>query len=325
MFSTGMDPEPPKEPEMDEADEKIGRLNQLLAGLEEGWTILITRIKPSWAKGILEETDVSLDNPLDLDYLVKTWGGHLLQIQVRNDKGQFVRKVHVPLFSFEPKAWGKRVKPPWETEQEEKPQINPLGTLDSLVNIAEKLKGNNNNNGSGDSVTKMILELLLKQNTKQTEQPQATSPVDQLVHMAHAFQTLKGIFGSSDEQPNQSGVESDLLSQVGGLLDTYERISSKAKPASPTITPPAQLPPGEQNLPKNLPTVDTISSDLSALAVKNPKEATEALALAMGKLPENKREELLQNVFEMFGIIEEEMDESDNSSDEEIKSHLTKE
>ncbi|MCK4785558.1 MAG: hypothetical protein KAV87_17525 [Desulfobacteraceae bacterium] len=94
-----------------ERDDQIDKLDRFFGGLNPGVSVLIERVQPSWCSGLLEEIQVT-DDGLDLDYLIDTWGGHLLSLKMRGKAGKLVGGSYkVPLFTFPPLRFGELLRP----------------------------------------------------------------------------------------------------------------------------------------------------------------------------------------------------------------------
>ncbi|MDD3380011.1 MAG: hypothetical protein PHD68_02185 [Rugosibacter sp.] len=95
--------EKPTREEQDLAD-----LDEYLSGLGPDTKLVISRVEPSWCKGLLEEMDITEStNPVSLNYLVQTWGGHKLRLRFRSSNGRWMRHHDVELFSYIPLVYGR--------------------------------------------------------------------------------------------------------------------------------------------------------------------------------------------------------------------------
>lgn len=91
-----------------DGDSTLERLESFFSELAPGYKIAVYRTKPREFYGLLEEIDVTDGHePIDLMYLLKTWGGRELRLKVRNARGQWVKTLTVPLFSYPPLVFGR--------------------------------------------------------------------------------------------------------------------------------------------------------------------------------------------------------------------------
>ena len=116
--------DPRNEPER-EADRKIEALETELASLQAGVQVIIERLRPSWCKGQLEKLTIG-DEGLDLDYLIRTWGGNLLSVKICGKGGRIHGSHTVELYTFDPRRHGKILRAPNRNEDDEDIAPAPL-------------------------------------------------------------------------------------------------------------------------------------------------------------------------------------------------------
>lgn len=319
-----------KEKEIKEAEDRLERIQKILGSVQRGWSIALYRRAPGWAEGHLETKRIIGDEELDLDYIAQQWGGEIIQIKILDEHGKYIHSAEIPFRSFPPKSWGKELIHPnyrhIETEKKTDvapPTRDPLSSIDTIVGIIERLKGKEERPQQRDYGIDMgIIELLLRNQFQQQSSSSPLGAVEQFISIAEAMQNLSGVFG--EKKPAME--TDDLLGKVMGIIDRYSALKSteSSKPKVPRIGPPLQqtnLPAPNPQLPKqplpNFPIpgngngslkAGDLADLLSTLAAQNPKLAAESVILALDKMPENAKEEVLNNFYEI-------MDEDDEFVD----------
>lgn len=86
-------------------------LDEFLSGIEPGYTVMISRVEPGWCKGFLEERSIDeVTEPVSLNNLINTWGGHRLRLKFRSPGGTWLKHKDIYLYSYEPLIWGAPLK-----------------------------------------------------------------------------------------------------------------------------------------------------------------------------------------------------------------------
>lgn len=160
MESPGAEPcldEDEKSP-VDRIDDQLAAISDFFEGLTTGVSVMVSRLEPEWCSGYLEEIDIMEGRePIDINYLIKTWGGKRLRCRVRSRRGrssgQWLRSIDIPLQTWEPLRRGKRIFPrtddagddggdTWTTKPPapapEKSGLGQLGELASLMGLLQK-------------------------------------------------------------------------------------------------------------------------------------------------------------------------------------------
>lgn len=313
----GNDPVIPKEPEVTQAEDALEKVEKILSDVSTGWKVQIQRIEPSWCKGILETIDVDDGNPVDIDYLVRTWGGEKLRLRVKDPNGIYRGGADVPLYSYEPLHFGRPKKHPAAIDETSSTPPNPLADIDSLLGIIERLKGSQQNQSTGLDLHGLA-ELLAFVRPAPNPQPMF-SGIEQILQLSEAYKALRTTFGGEDDKQMNPD---DLFGKVQGILESYSKLQeiNKNSPKRPSIGPPrhsqqnpAILPGKAMNVQKQAPNVhptlpnvqdslnaESLSDLISSLAQQNPDLATDSLILALDKMPDDTREAVLGQVYDIL-------------------------
>lgn len=294
--------DPRNEPER-EADRKIEALETELASLQAGVQVIIERLRPSWCKGQLEKLTIG-DEGLDLDYLIRTWGGNLLSVKICGKGGRIHGSHTVELYTFDPRRHGKILRAPNRNEDDE--DIAPAPLMAPQPEIALFPKMLEMMEAQRQSEMETLRAILLAQNQSAPAPAPAFGGVGELLKMAGAFNQLKDMFRT--EQPLATAEEA-FPAQIMDMAKMF--LESKREPR-PRLVPPTTGPnegPGAPPLrrmparPIENPNVtplrgaDDIVSQISAM---DPNLAADTLITALGQMPGNRQEETIAAFMERF-------------------------
>jgi hypothetical protein len=175
-------PAPPAPPPGD-IDEKLAEIADFFDGLTTGVSVMISRLEPEWCSGYLEEREIIEGaEPIDINYLIKSWGGKRLRCRVRSkrggNRGQWLRSIDIPLQTWEPLRRGVRIYPRETIDEDEtwttrkpQPKKNGLGDIGELMTLMSTMRqnelatlqalglGRQERNGNGDSSLSTAIEL----------------------------------------------------------------------------------------------------------------------------------------------------------------------
>lgn len=143
-------PPPPSPP--DDIDEQLAAIADFFDGLTTGVSVMVSRLEPEWCAGYLEEREIIEGaEPIDINYLIKSWGGKRLRCRVRSkrggNRGQWLRSIDIPLQTWEPLRRGVRIYPRetvdedenWTTQKPEKRKTG-LGELGELMTLMATMR-----------------------------------------------------------------------------------------------------------------------------------------------------------------------------------------
>ncbi|MFA5435816.1 MAG: hypothetical protein WC372_07260 [Candidatus Neomarinimicrobiota bacterium] len=143
---------------VDRIDDQLAAISDFFEGLTTGVSVMVSRLEPEWCSGYLEEIDIMEGRePIDINYLIKTWGGKRLRCRVRSRRGrssgQWLRSIDIPLQTWDPLRRGKRIFPltddpegdngdTWTTKPPApapaRSGLGELGELASLMGLLQK-------------------------------------------------------------------------------------------------------------------------------------------------------------------------------------------
>jgi len=288
--------EPARERSIEDAEEKLSRLEAMLKEIGAGWQVSIYRLQPSWCKGFLETIDMSDDEePIDLDYIVKQWGGEKIKVRIKDPRKVYRGSVDIPLHSYPPRLYGEELVHPNKRAADS--PSSALGNLEMILGVVEKLK---------KSDLDPVVKILLQQQAAFQTQPQ--SGVQNLLESLAVLEKFKGFFGHVEEKPRAA--EGDLLGNINAILDTYSKIKGTNEPKKKTIVPALRaVNPAPAALGNPM-------GDPLSMSKLQPKSFIKNFLDAMALMPKEKRESILQMF--MSGDIGEE-DEKTGEEKEDLE------
>ena len=312
----------------DREEEEFENLNEFLSGIGPGYTVLIRREEPGWCKGLLEEREIdNTDKPIDIMYLIKTWGGRKLRLKFRRPQGTWMKHRDIELYSYPPLVWGqpiaqvKEQNPHINTYQEnpQQQQISPLPQLppapvavpqsDTKKEMLEMLQMMQQMRAADMQAMAALIE------RNRSEGPDPYKMMSAAFGMfSHMQQTIKASIAG--ETPSTG--DDEVLSLLGKLTEVF---TTQSRPDAP---PKVTAPVGASYAPNARP----LYEQLSAL---NPREALDTFRLAVNTMSHEKKAEtmgelinsidqiggteLLLNSLEKRGILGVEEDETGSEMD----------
>jgi hypothetical protein len=319
LYNFFMEPDRPNEDTVDlrtkrerEEDDRIDRLMSELAAIEPGVQVVIQRKQPTWCKGNLEKLTIG-EEGLDLDYLIKTWGGHLLSLRIQDKNGQFKGIHNVELYSFPPRRHGKLLKAPNQFDDDEpqpNPQPQPMAAPREQSSITELMfqmfiQMSQQMQAQAASERETLRALLLN------AQPQTPrNSIGETMAAFKAFTEMREMLsGDGGSGGDGDGFPGQIMDMVKMFMESKQHQQAPARLVpqrpSPAPVPNGQLVPprGPQPKPEQLPSVTPIRSpqDLAAqIAALEPHQAAETLMHALGGMKPEKQEVALAAFGELF-------------------------
>lgn len=309
-------------PPLEEPRDPISKASKWFEDLKSGYSITVTRLKPTWAQGYLEKLYYVDGEPIDMDYLIRQWGGELLRLQVRNERGGYVSQCDVPLYSFSPRSRGVVLHGPGNEPDKSQaprgdfsgfaspqaPQHNPLETASGLATLLNQLSQSQQQNLKG------YIDFLNRNSQPQTS---ALGGLEQVVAVAKVYQQLQGIFGSANSPaipPPLGEGDAAFLPYIADIIKTV--LNKEQKPKAPIVGP--RIVPVPESKP-----VQAIESDLENIAKSisglAPNDAAEVVAAAFGMMPEEKRNLAVPRFMAIVGGGEEGEYEEEEYEEEEYE------
>lgn len=307
------------------------RLTYLLSSLERGWKVVVLREQPTWCRGHLETIEYfgDDDEPIDIDYLIRMWGGRKLHLKIHNERGQWIGGGSISLYSYPPKVRGKIIKeeefygsipgpqasmtPAMIPHQIQAPNLD----ISKILDLVSKQKG---------ADLGSMLKLLEYAQGRPAVQQQ--NPLEQMLGMAQIFRQFKDVF--SDFGGSTSTDSDDMTPIFGEIVKAL--VQKKDKPSSRGALAPPKLPRKSLPMPAANPQESTGKSDskrdeketITQIARKmsdlEPEDAAGVVFLALDGMPPDKRQAAMQTFLSnMSGDFLDEYDLEDDTIDQDEK------
>lgn len=321
----------PTKPSFEEDDQDQDRLSSLLSSIQSGWKVTILREQPGWCRGHLETIEYygADDNePIDVDYLIRQWGGRKLHLKVLNERSKWVGGGSISLFSYPPKVRGQILNEADMYGMTPGPQAmlnpavpqQPYPTQQPQFDVAKLFEMASNQKGANfESVMKMMETF-----RSQMPQPQQLDPMagfQQMLGMAQVFKQMKDVFGDMGGDGGGGGGGGDdgitpiAAEVVKALVNQNQRPVAPArgvltgprpgftgppqKGAPPQNTPPTQ----QQNAPPTKVDIepDNIMQIAKHISDLDPEDAAGCVHLAFEGMPKDKRDQAAQHFMSQMG------------------------
>lgn len=333
----------------DETDDQFDVLAEGLAALSPNWKVSIQRVAPSWCKGHLETIDVydPSDHGIDMDYLIRKWGGRKLWIRILNEKGQYKSSGTINLFSFPPRVNGTEIREhevygmspeqnpnrptyqpmPYQPQQQ---QQQGLGLdITKLIDIISKKGGAGADMGT-------ILQIMEYARSSQQPQNQMQMMMEQMAGMMGVMSQMRQLFG--DGGGGGGGGSDDSFSPIVGelakALINRQPQQPQQMPSRGALAPPrrqfqASPPPKSKPVSKPQPNTSQIDDDeidivedlADKLAALDVDDAAEAAMMAIDSMPEEKRNAVMRAFLTMGERRQ--LDDSSTMTDTNRQGHET--
>lgn len=294
------------------------KIQQLLSNLKPGNQIMVIRSQPSWCRGHLETYEYygDEDEPIDLGYLIRTWGGQRLRIRITGDRGRIIGGASVALYSYPPKVRGKIITES-DTISDNSQNRQTSNTVQYLPNpyqsnqidLSKILDILSKQKGSDVASTLKILEFL-QSRSAQPYQPQIQNPIEQMLQLATAFKQMRDIFGDFGGPSDHDG--DNLLPLAGDLVKTL--LGKQQQPLPPSrgaLAPPISQPLHQPKQVEKNPEKDNILTLATKLSGLNAEDAAGVALLALESMDDRKKQQFMETIqSELFGV--DEMDEMDD-------------
>lgn len=325
-----------------ETEGEADRVQSALAGLRPGYSVTVYRVRPSWCKGWLEKVDYVDGEAIDMEYLVKQWGGEVLRVRITDERGKYVQggQADVPLYSYPPRFHGRILEAPHDepipyskqspedrfrqAQAQFLPQAAP-NPLDSAASLAALIKQLSESQQKG--LTNYI-DFLTR--TAPQPAPQSFGGIEQVMQLARAWQQLQGIFGAAqaaqaapapitsgdDFLPYLTDIIKTVLQKDPGRKGPAAPATSAISARSPVVAPrPRPIPMPQPAAPAPAP--DKIGDIARTIAALDPEDAADAIAGAFGLMEESRRAIAIPRFMSIVSGEEEGEEDDDEEEDDD--------
>ena len=306
----------------DERNEKLTREEQelediesYLSGVEPGYTVIIQRLEPAYAKGLLDEISVdATTNPINLHYLINTWGGHKLRLKFRRPNGTWAKHRDINMYSFPPLLYGQRI------EQEISPHLKQENTEPYQPHYAPPPPPQNSD--KKEMLEMMALMQKMRSDDLQTlgqlVQQQRTEPPPPQQPQLDPMRMLQGAFSLFSQfqqikSPQaESGENDEILGLLGKAVDVFA--SNNKTPTETRIVPPVSQGSPDEIL-AGMEPVQAIQALKNAAAQMDPDKQAQLMSGLLGSIDQIGGTDLLLDQLEQRGILPEYAEDDSEDDD----------
>ncbi len=245
-------------------DSYVSSFEEMFDSYGEGWTLSIYRESPKDLSGFLEEIELEPgENPINLQYLINQWGGKVLRLMLRDNKGVFRRRMLCQLKSFPPRVNGKPIN-----QTEETPKKDPKTELVEYLALVKQLTPPlPPPPTSGIELLLPILAPMIKAFAEKALTPPPSSPSQaaSITEMMTALAQMRDFVQPAPEGGDMGASLISLAEKALPLIAQKQSSPSTSQnrrpvpvPISPAITRPSvpPAPPEPMSEPENNPTPD---------------------------------------------------------------------
>lgn len=292
--------------------QNLDRAERLFADFKPGTQLSIIRLRPTWCGGFLEKLDCYDDEPLDIDYLINTWGGKLYKLRLSDGSGRYISGATLNLSSYPPRFQGRIIRPEedwWKDDsgQSAKSAAQPIANPAPAPAMPSPLEMLAAFQKQRDADFKTLQSLL----GGQTPQPRHDT-LEELLRFGGQWKKLQEMFGGVGSaaivkaDSSDLGAEPDMLDQITKLI-TALRTNPPAPSQRHIVDAPQQNPAPKPSQQRPIAEV---------LAGLEPDKYSEILLTSLSHMSENNREIVIQNFLAKTGLLEDSDDDDDEDEND---------
>jgi hypothetical protein len=299
----------------DREQRELEELDEYLSGIEPGYTLVLSRVEPGWCKGLLEEISVTQTSaPVDINYIINTWGGHKIRLRFRRPDGKWAKFRDVELYTFQPLIYGRTIersapnphkqaeKSPEETaivrhDMDLQPRQDKSREMLEMMEMIQRMRA-----ADMQAMAAMV----------QAQQQNQPPPQDPYKIMNWAF-SLASQFQQARSPELPSSENDEILGLLGKLTDAFG--SSRKTDRDTRIIPPIAAPGDNRPLHEVLASMsptDALSTFRMAVGSMSPDNQQATLSELLGQLEQIGGRDTLLSVLEQKGILGPEEDYEDD-------------
>jgi hypothetical protein len=301
----------------DREQRELEELDEYLSGIEPGYTLVLSRVEPGWCKGLLEEISVTQTSaPVDINYIINTWGGHKIRLRFRRPDGKWAKFRDVELYTFQPLIYGRTI---------ERSAPNPHRQLEKSPEETAMVRNDPAPLEHSESKSREMLEMMeviqrmraadmqamaaMVQAQQQNQQPQ-----DPFKIMNWAFTLFSQFQQARAPELLPSSENDEILGLLGKLTDAFG--ANRRSERDTRIVPPIGTPGENRSLHEVLASMsptDALHTFRMAVGSMSPDNQQATLNELIGQLEHIGGRETLLSILEQKGIIDSEEEYDDET------------
>jgi hypothetical protein len=235
-------------------DDSVSSFEEMFDQYGEDWTLSIYRESPKELSGFLEEVTLEAgENPVNLQYLINQWGGKVLRLMLRDNKGVFRRRMLLQLKSFPPRVNGRIINQGIDDQKDLKTEFAEMLSLVKSMTPAPIPPPPPNN--TLETLLPLIAPILRAVAERAMNPPLAVNAPSQaasITEMMGALSTMREFVQPAPEGGDMSAAFVGLAEKVLPLLVEKKNAAANHPPApvrpmSPIVRP-SVVPPAAQDI-----------------------------------------------------------------------------
>lgn len=280
-----------------------------------------------YAQGVLEELSVGETNtPLNLKYLINTWGGHKLRLRFRRPNGQWAKHRDLNLYSFPPLVYGtpvpREVSPHVQNQKQDgfpqppyypppPPAQNSQKEMLELMALMQKMRSDDLN----------ALGALWQAHRQESPPPPPPQPQYDPIRMLQGAFGLFAQFQQLRAPQPEAGENDEILGLLGKAVDVFAQ--NRAPTQDSRITPPSS---SSSSSSSSIPThlqlaqmepAQAIATLKEAAAQMDPDKQAQLMGGLLGSIEEIGGTDILLDQLEQRGILPEYEDDEEPDSEDD--------
>lgn len=283
---------------------RLENLEQFWEQVRPGVVFDIYRVEPVWCAGFLESHEIDPESPIDIDYILRKWGGRKLRFRLRGENGQYIKQVDFKARSYQPLFRGhvitesdyeeipyvkKKEDPPTQIQQSTPTPVQQQSPdLKGLLDMVKKLQNDN---------LEMMKTMMKQQINQAVQTPVSGSGIKDIITFMKQYRDLRDLIGDGEvperSEPNLLGTITEIARALGN--------QTKPLPAANVINPSG---------PK-------VNSENQLSETNDAKSFKDLVLYRLLMLPENVRLEAVKGVLDGLGVNLNEQDFCDEDDEEE--------
>ena len=265
-------------------DDVVLSFEELFDQYGEDWTLSIYRESPKELSGFLEEITLEAgENPVNLQYLINQWGGKVLRLMLRDNKGVFRRRMLLQLKSFPPRVNGKIINQGIDDPENKKDLRTEFAEMLALVkSMTPAPLPPPPPNNTLETILPLLAPILRAVAERAMNPPQLNSPSQaaSITEMMGALSTMREFVQPAPESGDMSAAFVGLAEKVLPLIVEKKNAAANhppvpMRPMAPIVRP-VSVPPAAQDIRPVAP-IRPLPEEIKSDTVTNPEPSEEQM------------------------------------------------
>ena len=318
-------------PTMSQRDyDQEAAIDSLMDQIQPGFRLTVYRVSPAWCDGYLEEYEIDPNTPIDLAYLASTWGGDVLRIKLRDQKGKIRGGATLNFKSYPPKFRGVPITPDSVDMMYHRGNYPGFKSTEQKQDI-ERVQTIQNQQASPANVLSDMLQVLQKTRKEDLgivrtlldgAEKVPKNPFEQMMEAAHMYKEMSKIFGTGEAA--MVAPASDDSQLFGTIADIVKVMASSKQQQAPQPRYIQAPPPRIQPLPPSpgLTNNQAPKDVVGDLAAMEAAKAADLFMNVLQRMGPEKAQKMFVDISARLGLTNDlgsSDDEYDDEYDDEVE------